>query len=655
MKTILKKNKIVICACIVISVFFSSCSDYLDIVPDNVFQYEDLFSSRKRAYNALTGIYFGTPYDQRNSQPWTMGDEWVVVNPQVDANRTLIQGISIMRGNQSTVNPLMSLWTGKNTIANLWNVIRDCDMFVQNIDKVPDMTAEEKADWKGQAKFLKAYYLFLLVQNYGPVIIPKTVEPNALDEDLFLPRSKVEDCFDYIINLLDESIPFMKGRAGYNELGMADKVTAQAIKARILLYRASPFFNGNAEYYSNFLDHDGKPFFSMTEDKEKWKAAAEAADEAISLCNQYGIELYHYEGRPYEYDSLDFRINKEKMQTLYDLRLRIVDRWNKEIIWGITRLTNVNLSQIACIKKPASYGGPAPANDGIGYGSASYQVMERYYTEHGLPISEDKTFPLNSLHQIVTTPNENNPSYDFLRGYMQPDVATVNMYLRREPRFYADLGITGGYYRSQQVRIKTMMYAGQDGGYVQAIHGSEYNSTGIAIQKCVHPESYFTSLETQIVAPYPIIRLADLYLMKAEALNEYSGPSQEVFDAINMVRKRAGIPNVEDAYSNTAWVTDEAKDKHLTKEGMRDIILRERANEFAFEGAHRFYDMQRWKRSVIEFSKPVWGWNYLGTNSTSFFVQNIVQGRKWSISDCLWPIDINEMDKSRILIQNPGW
>jgi hypothetical protein len=643
------------CTVLISGLSLLSCSDYLDIMPDNVLQYEDLFSSRQRALSAMAMMYNGTPYDQRNNMPWTLGDEWIISNPQTDMVRTEIQGNSIMRGNQSAENTLLSTWTGRNTIACLYTVIRDCDMFILNVDKIPDMTAEEKADWKGQAKFLKAYYLFLLMQSYGPVVLPKVVDPNALHEDLFLPRSSMEECFDYVINLLNEAIPDLKGRAGYNELGMADKVTAMAMKSRILLYRASPFYNGNSEYFSNFLDHKGEHFFSQTYDKEKWKVAADAADEALAACEQYGVELYHFKKRPYDYDTVAFRVNPDKMQILYDLRMRIVDRWNEEIIWGTTRITGINLSSIACIKKPATYGGPAPAHDGSAYGAASYQAMERYYTEHGLPLNEDRTVVQNSLLDIVTTPNENSPDYTALHGFMQPGVPTIKMYMGREPRFYADLGITGGYYRSHQVRINTMMFAGTDGGFSQAIHGSYYNPTGIAIQKCVHPESYFLDLQTQIIAPYPLIRLADLYLMKAEALNEYSGPSQEVYDAINAIRERAGIPKVEESYSKMEWVTDGAKDKHLTQPGMREIILRERANEFAFEAAHRFYDMQRWRRSVAEFSKPVWGWNFQGTNPTTFFTQKIVQGRTWSISDCLWPIENTEMEKNTYLIQNPGW
>lgn len=635
---------------------FQSCSNYLDVVPDNVLQYKDLFVSQKRAYNALASCYLGVPFDFRENQPLTLGDEWAIVNPVTDINRTGVQGTSIMRGMQSASNTLMSLWTGHNTLHNLWNVIRDCNLLIEHIDLVPDMTAQSKADWKAQARFMKAYYLFRLVESYGPVIIPKSYDPSELNSDLFEYRSKVEDCFDYILNEIDEAIPYLKEKAGTNELGMIDRVGAKSIKAKILLLRASPFFNGNTEYYGNFLDHKGEHFFSQTVDPEKWKRAADAAREALEDCEYRGFRLFRFSGRPYAFDMEDFELNPERMQALYDLRFRTTQRWNEEIIWGVTLFATNNMGRTSCIKKPATYGGPAPANIGDGWAGASYQAMERYYTEHGLPIDEDRTVNPTTLHDIVATPDNSSPEYNRLRGYMQPGVNTVNMYLNREPRFYADLGVTGGYYRAHQVRINTMMYQGADGGYNATRDGNLMNPTGIAVQKTVHPESYYVDANSWVVPPYPIIRVADLYLMLAEALNEYYGPTQEVYDAINAVRERAGIPTVEESYGDQSeWVTDEARNKHLTKEGMREIILRERAVEFAFETGSRFWDMRRWKRSVAEFSRPIYGWNYLGTNATTFFSHSIIQGRKWSVTDCLWPIDNREMDRNAKLIQNPGW
>jgi hypothetical protein len=205
------------------------------------------------------------------------------------------------------------------------------------------------------------------------------------------------------------------------------------------------------------------------------------------------------------------------------------------------------------------------------------------------------------------------------------------------------------------VRISTLMFAGTAGGYMAAIQGSWANRTGIAVQKIVHPESIYSgSASTLIIYAWPYIRVADLYLMKAEAMNEYYGPSQEVYDALNMIRARAGIPNIEDAYTGE-FVRDEARNKHLDQNHLRDIILRERNIEFAYESGMRFWDMLRTKRAVSEFSNPAWGWNYLGTTAATFFDLRVVQARKWSITDCLWPIHIKEINANATLIQNPGW
>ncbi len=124
---------------------------------------------------------------------------------------------------------------------------------------------------------------------------------------------------------------------------------------------------------------------------------------------------------------------------------------------------------------------------------------------------------------------------------------------------------------------------------------------------------------------------------------------------MNAIRERAGIPTIEESYTNTEWVKDEAANKHLTQDGLREIIRRERTIELSFEMAHRFWDVRRWKRSQAEFSTPIFGWDYLGSDPSSFFVQTLVQARTWSSTQDLWPIDKAEMERNTNLIQNPGW
>jgi hypothetical protein len=146
--------------------------------------------------------------------------------------------------------------------------------------------------------------------------------------------------------------------------------------------------------------------------------------------------------------------------------------------------------------------------------------------------------------------------------------------------------------------------------------------------------------------------MADLYLMRAEARNEYEGPSQQVYDDINKIRRRAGIPDVETVWANPALAKNAGK--HTGQTGLRDIIMRERSIELAFEGS-RFWDAWRYRKAPAEFSAAIQGWSHVGSTPAAFFVLGVKQSRRFTVSDCLWPIDLNEMNTNGNLIQNPGW
>ncbi len=636
-----------------------ACSEYLDVVPDNTMTLEDLFKQKEEAWDALAKVYSYMPAnDETHNTFWTLGNEWLG-RLDLNDNTGNLRAMRIMRGLQSVSSPQLSHWSGSNGATDLYEGIRQANVFLANIDNVPDMTDQEKREWKGQVKFLKAYYNFILVQHYGPIVISdKLVTADATTDELFLPRMKVDSCFNYIIGLMDEAIPDLTEKASSTNLGQVDQLAAKAIKARVMLFRASPFFNGNMEYFGDFLDHDGEPFFPMTYDKEKWKEAIDAINAALETCEANGIALYSYEKEPYSFDREDYSANEENLQKLYDLRMVIADPWNKELIWGYSNIDIYNQGELAHstnMRLPEGYGDGVTntAEYSWQWMCATYRMAERYYTKNGVPIDEDQTWDQESKNKVITTPGIDDPDYESLEGIMQPGAETIGLYMEREPRFYANLGITGGYWRTHGVRINTMMYAGEDGGYNSSQHTTDFYETGIAIKKFVHPESKSGAWQRTIKYPYPIIRLADLLLMKAEALNEYyDTPTQEVYDAVNRVRERAGIPDVEEVWSDAGIV--ETVGKHQTKEGMRDIILTERSIELAFEGSH-FWDMLRYRKAPSEFSSPVWGWTYTGETGTDFFIPEAKQTRKFTITDCLWPIDLDEMNTNSKLIQNPGW
>jgi hypothetical protein len=295
--------------------------------------------------------------------------------------------------------------------------------------------------------------------------------------------------------------------------------------------------------------------------------------------------------------------------------------------------------------------------DGSGqFLAASYQMLERYYTENGLPIDEDLSYVESAkLRSAIVPESKSDPLYLKYVGLMQPGDTVIRLLLDREIRFYADLVITGGYSRSHRYLIKTKMYQDTPGGRNTQKNQENYLPTGIGIQKMVHPESASGHYFTQTRFPYPFIRLADLYLMKAEALNEYLEEKEDrgpVWDEVNKVRNNYGIKNVETVWSNRSLAR--TPDKHKSKSGMRDIILQERAIEFAFEGIH-YWDMVRHNRATTEFSQPITGWNANGRRRADFFLIRTIQFRRFPRSSYLWPISVNEINTNSNLINNPGW
>lgn len=657
----MKKKTIYI---LLLPILLGSCLNFLDIVPDNTITLEDYFANREIAYNGLSNVYSGIPRNHLiNDTEWMLGDDWLGQMGMTISQNGLV-GSRIMEGSQNSNNPLLAFWEGGNHATDMYESIRMANTFLEYIYLVDDMPEIEKKEWIAQVKFLKAYYHFILIQHYGPItIVDKNVTPNASSEELFVTRDKVDNCFNYVIDLIKESIPDLSNDIKDEQLGMVDQTAAKSILAKIMLFRASPLFNGNKDIFGDFYDNDGKHFFPMDEEgsekwKNKWIEAQVAVEDAIIHAEGEGRGLYTYDESPYKYDQEDWNANPEKMQSLYSLRMLIVDAWNKEYLWGRTYPMGQGgtIQDASNIRLPRSFtnGVQETVSNSWNWAGASYQMMSRYYTENGLPLEVDRTFDRNNMHRMVSIPQEDSNEYEPLRGFMQPNVMTLKMYLNREPRFYANLGLTGGYWRGHQFRIETQMYGGTPGGYDPSISQTDFFWSGVGVQKFVHPESKSGHWIRQGHFPYPIIRMADLYLMRAEIVNELYGPSQKVYDDINLIRQRAGIPNVEDVWSNPNLCIGLYLNRHLVKEGLREIILQERSVEFAFEGS-RYWDIIRYKKATSEFNTPITGWRGNTYGSQNFFRLEIKQRRKFLNRNYLWPISLNEMNTNAELIQNPGW
>jgi hypothetical protein len=503
-------------------------------------------------------------------------------------------------------------------------------------------------------KFLKAYYHYYLLKCYGPIpIIDVNLPISASVEQVQVYREPVDRVVTYISDLILEAVadlPNISDVVEGTEAGRVDKLSAMSIRAELLLFAASPLFNGNPDY-ARMVDGRGEQLFNPTYDANKWKVAADACKETIDLCHAQHKELY---------DQVDPMVSNapEPLQLQTTYREAICDRWNKELIWGSTNhgwglggngreLSGASHARIVRMTGDI-------LNSMNGQWSPTLKLVESYYSSNGVPIEEDIEWQQSEWYvqryDIRDEPSSGDEIY-----YVKEGQKTIYLHYNREPRFYASIGFDRGiYYGSgyldfpanvRHCEFLNLEYSGFQGG-------APYSITGYSAKKMHSFKCAITSTEARAeYYPFPILRLADLYLMYVEALNEFSGPSDEIYTYLDRIRARAGLEGIRESWAKYS----NRPDKPNTQDGLREIIHRERTIELAFEGK-RFWDLRRWKQ-IDELNNQPMGWNIQGETPEDFY-RVVTVARvpvKFGVKDYFWPIRESNLSVNRNLLQNYGW
>ncbi|MEZ0487309.1 RagB/SusD family nutrient uptake outer membrane protein [Fibrella aquatica] len=234
---------------------------------------------------------------------------------------------------------------------NSYAGIRRVNIFLANIDKVP-ATAASITTWKAEARFIRALLYFELVKRYGgvPLIGDKIF---TLNDDLSLPRNTFEQSINYIVAECDEvKTTLRKEPVSDNEWGRVPRGAAIALKARTLLYAASPLFNGGG--ISNDATKRALTGYP-TSDPTRWQKAVDAAAELIAL-NYYAL------------------------QPVFN-NVFVVKK-NTEII--LAKQSGNNTS-IESLNAPVGYGAPTASQ---GLTSPTQNLVDAFTTDTGLPITD---------------------------------------------------------------------------------------------------------------------------------------------------------------------------------------------------------------------------------------------------------------------------
>ncbi len=615
----MKTDKILIGVALVVMLFSTGCSKFLDKMPDNQLTMEMIFNDKIRTEDWMAGVYSGVPnplWGYFKDQGFNiMGDDMTI-----PAEWTPFGWRNVYAYTAGDWNP-SSAWNPYYWV-ELPKRIRSGLIFLDKVKPLPGVTQAEVDIMKGQVRFLIAYYYSLMIELYGPI----PFKPGVI-VDVGAPASELmttQTPYDSIVNWIDTELKQVSGAlpATYSDVhdwGKATSIAALAIRARTLLFAASPLFNGNADL-SNWKNTNGTNLFSAY-DASKWGRAATAFKELIDAATAAGYGLY------YEHNN-DGSI--DPFMSYYNLSLKKFSEGNKEILWG--KSDNPDQNGFQAHHLPIGIGG----NGGMG---VTQELVDAFYMKNGLPISD----PASGYSESgFSTTDESRTTRWRGGGPNEGTITTTgtfNMYCNREPRFYVSVIFDNAWLGVDNRKVNFV----QGGADTRLSFDAPQN--GYNVRKRVSLD-VFPRLGRFSYQPGILYRMAEAYLSYAEALNESSPGHPDIAKYVNLIRERAGIP---------------ALPTGLSQADMREAIKRERRIEFNCEGI-RFNDIRRWKQGEQFLNVALYGMNFRGTartdnatNPNAFFKRTFYKNKSFSKKMYLWPVPQAQMDINPNLVQAPGY
>ncbi|TCO10636.1 RagB/SusD family nutrient uptake outer membrane protein [Natronoflexus pectinivorans] len=557
--------------------------DFLDKQPSNELTEEQVFSNWTN-----TRYYYHDIYNFLRNGRGRINNSWM------DATTDLATTSYSWGGARSSFN-IGNYYAGSgapeliSTWEHYYRAIRKCNTLLERIESVPmtdDQTVAQRLAqvrrMKAEARTLRAYFYWELALRYGAVpIITERLDPK--DESINdIPRpSSVSANFQFILNELEASRDSLDNEMTMSaeNYGRFTQGANLALQSRIKLYLASPRF-ANLNLVS-------------------WEEAAEAAEKFIELFGNGTYYRLHTHADPVTAYMQAITTRKQDL--------------NPEVIFW----RNDGQSDWLRSESPVGFGG----DGGL---SPSQNLVDMYDMANGYS-------PFLS-YDATGAPVYNNgaPSINEASGYSDDDP-----YTGRDARFYATVLHHGAMWWNRPIDVS-------EGGADNPRGSSTASPTGYYNRKYMddsrtHPITGGTMWRNWI-----FIRYAEILLNYAEAMNEAYGPVDEVFDALQQVRDRAGL---------TADLRD--RSDLNDQESMRNFIRKERTVELAFED-HRAWDVRRWNVAVEALARPIYGMTIQVVGEELHFSRRVAQERVFEPRMYLYPIPEAEIWKTG-MENNPGW
>lgn len=634
----------------------TSCNDFLDKEPDDQLTMEMVFTDKLRTEDWLAGVYSSVPspmwgYFKQHGYN-IMGDDITIPQDWSPYGWAKVYGYTT--GNWSPITEQTYEKDSPYHWVDLPKRIRSGLIFLEQVKVIPqiDLTETYVNQMKYEVRFLIAYYYSLMIELYGSIpFTPGVIYPvDAPESELMTPQVPYNTIVEWIDNeLLEVSKHLPAVYPNNSDWGRATSIMALAIRAKTLLYAASPLFNGNPDL-KDWKNSEGEYLFDAEAKPEKWAKAAKAHQDLIKAAEAADYGLY------YEYNS-DGSI--DPFMSYYNMSLKRFSERNREIVFGRSEPKDNNGTGVDWPlwrwqehHLPKGIGGNAAMGTTQELVDAFYmkngEVPILGYNENGSPIinpiSEyvEKGFSAETEFRATQWPGGGPANLANKETGMSPvtEAGTYNMYCNREPRFYVSVIYNGAWLGVDNRQVEFL----QGGRDTDMTFDSPQN--GYNVRKAVSLD-VFPREGKRNYQPAILYRMADAYLGYAEALNESLGsPDDDVYKYVNLIRERAGIPALKEG---------------LNKEEMRAAIQQERRVEFNCEGI-RFHDLRRWKLADKYLGGKLYGMNHDGSeksddvnNPKAFYKRTFYKSRTFNKRMYLWPVPQIQMDINSKLRQAPGY
>jgi hypothetical protein len=592
-----------------------SCVDssFLNETQTSDLSKEAIFSDSTYTVGFLNHIYADAGYDiypnRFDGGIWRPGEgglQTACDEAEFKVTSNVTDGVMFATG---TVNPVT---ISDEPWSKCYKQIRSANVFLANVDNSP-MNSRAKTLYRAEARFMRAWYYFMLLRHYGGVpLLGDVVYENDDVDNVNMTRASFADCVQYIVDECNAAAADLPNRRSGTSFGRASAGACMGLISRVLLYAASPLYNGEGITDDPRL----KPLLGYADARpERWK---DAADAAMRLIRTGSWQVYN---RHQDKDG-----NNEPGWGFY-AQFQAYDFTSLNSYNGQNYTSGAYCGHIFTWKRamgnereglwyPVTCGG----NGNGGY--PTLELMESFPMKDGAAPGKGK--------------------YEYSR---------MNPAKDRDPRF-ANCFVWNGTECAAGGGNKNMVYTYQGvGSSSDAIY--QGTRTGNYFRKMCHRDcagNHFVTVEQS----YCLIRYEEILLNYAEAVNEYYGPDHaEVIgnvtvspiDALKMIRERAGIEAGDDGMYGLQQGMD--------KDAMREAIRLERRVELALEG-HRFFDVRRWKIADKTENAVTHGFEITrkldGTESGR---EVAVRQHVFRPAMYFWPIPYKEVTRSEELLQNP--